>query len=74
MALGRVARVFFDNYDGFLRDDRDPHWREVNLAADASWPDRTLAPARGGANLAGCEETVGRWIARRVPRLGQVGR
>jgi NMT1-like family len=37
-ALGRVARAFFDNYDGFLADDRDPHWREVNLAADASWP------------------------------------
>jgi hypothetical protein len=37
-ALGRVTRVFFDNYDGFLRDDHDPHWREVNLAADASWP------------------------------------
>ena len=37
-ALGRVARVFFDNYDGFLRDDHDPHWRDVNLAADASWP------------------------------------
>ena len=37
-ALGRVARVFFDNYDGLLRDDHDPHWRDVNLAADASWP------------------------------------
>jgi hypothetical protein len=37
-ALGRVARVFFDSYDAFLGDDRDPHWREVNLAIDASWP------------------------------------
>jgi len=37
-ALGRVARVFFDNYDGFLSDDRDPRWRDVNLAADATWP------------------------------------
>ena len=37
-ALGRVARVFFDNYDGLLGDDHDSHWREVNLAADASWP------------------------------------
>lgn len=37
-ALGRVARAFFDNYDGFLADDHDPHWRDVNLAADASWP------------------------------------
>jgi hypothetical protein len=36
--LGRVARVFFDNYDGFLGDDHDSHWRDVNLAADASWP------------------------------------
>jgi TRAP-type uncharacterized transport system substrate-binding protein len=39
-ALGQVARGFFDNYDGFLRDDRDPHWREVNLAADASSPNQ----------------------------------
>ena len=30
--------VFFDNYDSFLSDDRDAHWRDVNLAADASWP------------------------------------
>ena len=37
-ALGRVARVFFDNYDGLLADDHDSHWRDVNLAADASWP------------------------------------
>ena len=36
-ALGQIARVFFDNYDGFLRD-HDPHWREINLAADASSP------------------------------------
>jgi hypothetical protein len=36
--LGRIARLFFDNYDGFLSDERDSHWREVNLAADASWP------------------------------------
>ena len=37
-ALGRLARVFFDNYDGFLNDDHDARWRDVNLAADASWP------------------------------------
>jgi hypothetical protein len=37
-ALGRVARVFFDNYDGLLGDEHDSHWRDVNLAADASWP------------------------------------
>ena len=38
MRLGRIARLFFDNYDGFLSDERDAHWRDVNLAADASWP------------------------------------
>jgi NMT1-like family len=37
-ALGRQARTFFDNYDGLLGDDRDPHWRDVNLVADGSWP------------------------------------
>ena len=37
-ALGRVARVFFEAYDGFFGDGRDAHWRDVNLAADASWP------------------------------------
>jgi len=37
-ALGRLAGVFFDKYDSFLSDDHDPHWRDVNLAADASWP------------------------------------
>ena len=36
--LGRIARLFFDNYDGFLSDERDSHWRDVNFAADASWP------------------------------------
>jgi TRAP-type uncharacterized transport system substrate-binding protein len=36
--LGRLAQVFFDNYDGLLSNDRDVHWRDVNLAADASWP------------------------------------
>jgi hypothetical protein len=36
--LGRLVRVFFDNYDGFLNDDHDACWRDVNLAADASWP------------------------------------
>ena len=37
-ALGRLARIFLDNYDGFLGDDRDAHWRDVNLAAEVSWP------------------------------------
>jgi uncharacterized protein len=37
-ALGRVARVFFDNYDSLLNDEHDSHWRDVNLAADATWP------------------------------------
>ncbi|HEY1863475.1 MAG TPA: hypothetical protein VGG77_07265, partial [Roseiarcus sp.] len=36
--LGRIARLFFENYDGFLSGERDSHWRDVNLAADASWP------------------------------------
>ena len=36
--LGRIARLFFENYDGFLSQEHDSHWREVNLAADASWP------------------------------------
>jgi hypothetical protein len=36
--LGRIARLFFDNYDKFLGGERDSHWRDVNLAADASWP------------------------------------
>jgi hypothetical protein len=36
--LGRVARAFFDNYDALLSDNHDAHWREVNLAAEASWP------------------------------------
>ena len=37
-ALGRVTRVFFDSYDAFLTGHRDDHWRDVNLAADASAP------------------------------------
>jgi hypothetical protein len=37
-ALGRLAHIFLDNYDGFLSGDRDAHWRDVNLAADGSWP------------------------------------
>ena len=59
-ALGRLARVFFDNYDGFLSDDRDPHWRDVNLAADASWPSEPwprLAAAQGWLDA---KKTVGR--------------
>ncbi len=49
-ALGRVARVFFDNYDSILTQGRDQHWREVNLAAglagvNGDWP--RLAGAQG---------------------------
>ena len=33
-----MAHIFLDNYDGFLSDDHDAHWRDVNLAADGSWP------------------------------------
>jgi hypothetical protein len=36
--LGRLAQVFLDNYDGFLSDEHDAHWRDVNLAAGGSWP------------------------------------
>ena len=49
-ALGRTARVFFDSYDAFLSPNRDDHWRDVNLAADASVPDtawQRLAAAQG---------------------------
>jgi hypothetical protein len=49
-ALGRTARVFFDSYDAFLSGNRDEHWRDVNLAADASVPDapyQRLAAAQG---------------------------
>lgn len=42
-AVGRLTRVFFESYDAFVDDDRDAHWRDVNLAADApvagvNWP------------------------------------
>ncbi len=42
-AIGRVAQTFVTNYDAFLTDNRNPHWRDVNLAAEASlldnaWP------------------------------------
>jgi TRAP-type uncharacterized transport system substrate-binding protein len=49
-ALGRTVRVFFDNYEAFLSSDRDGHWRDVNLAADASVPSgswQRLAAAQG---------------------------
>ncbi len=49
-ALGRVARIFFDNFDSILADGRDRRWRDVNLAAgltvaNAEWP--RLAAAQG---------------------------
>jgi uncharacterized protein len=42
-AIGQVAQAFLADYDAFLADSRDPHWRDVNLAAEASllnepWP------------------------------------
>ena len=42
-AIGRVAQAFVTNYDAFLADNRNPYWRDVNLAAEASlldqaWP------------------------------------
>src|SRR5262249_8985887 len=48
--LGRTARAFLDNYDAFLSADRDGHWRDVNLAAEASIPSvawQRLAAAQG---------------------------
>lgn len=41
--LGRLTQLFFESYDAFLSDNRDPHWRDINLAADApledaAWP------------------------------------
>lgn len=48
-ALGRTARVFFDNYDAFLSAERDSHWRDVNLAADPS------VPSAGWQRLAGAQ-------------------
>ena len=49
-ALGRVARIFFDNYDSILADGRDQRWRDVNLAAgltvaNAEWPRLAAAQA-----------------------------
>ena len=49
-ALGRVARIFFDNYDSILADGRDRRWRDVNLAAgltvaNAEWPRLAAAQA-----------------------------
>lgn len=35
-ALGKVAHTFLDGYDAFLAGDKDPHWRDVNLAADTT--------------------------------------
>ena len=52
-------------------DERDSHWRDVNLAADASWPTGALAPARGCTKLAGRQEVFRRRIAGDVPRLGR---
>ena len=37
-ALGRLTRTFFDSYTTLLIGDRDPHWQEVNLAAEESLP------------------------------------
>jgi hypothetical protein len=45
--VGRVARVFFENYDGFLSDDRAAQWRDVNLAADPSMSDVTWPRLQG---------------------------
>ena len=52
-AIGRVAQEFVTNYDAFLTDSRDPHWRDVNLAAETTllseaWP--RIAAVQGWLN------------------------
>ena len=42
-AIGKTARAFFDSYETTLVPGREPHWRDVNLAAavsvaNADWP------------------------------------
>ena len=49
-AIGRLSRIFFDSYDALLTGERDAHWRDVNLAAEASlsnaaWPRLDAAQA-----------------------------
>jgi TRAP-type uncharacterized transport system substrate-binding protein len=49
-SIGRVTQLFYDSYDAFLSDNRDPHWRDVNLAADAPLPNADwprIAAAQG---------------------------
>jgi NMT1-like family len=46
-ALGRIAKVFFESYESFLTDERDAHWRDVNLAAEASLPSGSWARLAG---------------------------
>lgn len=49
-ALGRAALVFFNSYDAFLSAGHDDHWRDINLAADASIPSvpwQRLSAAQG---------------------------
>ena len=73
MGSGRVARVFFENYDGLLSDEHDFALARRQSRGRRLVADPILAPARGGSKLAGCEKAVGRRIARDVQGLGQVG-
>ena len=60
-ALGRLAHIFLDNYDGFLSGDRYAHWRDGDpLAAELVMAVRAVAPTGRGAKLAGREEGLGR--------------
>ncbi len=70
-ALGRVTRIFFDNYDAFLAGDRDAKWRDVNLAADSVGPGCGLAEARCGARMARRTQGFSGCLARRISCVGE---
>ncbi len=72
-ALGRTARVFFDSYDAFLSTERDDHWRDVNLAADPSIPNASWQRLAARAGMARRTKDLGRRLARRVSRVGEIG-
>ena len=74
MDLAGLRALFFDNYDGFLADEHDLHWRDVNLAADASWPTGPWPRLRAAQSWLDAKKPSARRIARCVPSLGQVGR
>ena len=72
-AIGRVARVFFDNYDAAPGRRSRPALARRQSRGRRRVAERTVAAARRGAKLAGREEVLGRWIAGGVSSLRQVG-